>query len=213
MSTANRRQFLCTLLTGSAAGMVAGCAVYEHESADELDAAAVLERVRAAIDGKSREEVRQELDEAVRHYYRYTGNCAEGSFMALREVFDLPDGGISRALTAFPGLGGRNETCGAVTGSLMAAGLVFGRDDKTDSAEFFRALMPTRQICEAVESAVGSTQCGDIVEKAVGRRLDLFLEEDRAALFSSPEGARACFTSVSTGVHAAGDLLMDAALA
>ena len=58
-----------------------------------------------------------------------SGNCAQTAFAVLQERFDLDGGQVLRALTAFPGIALRGETCGAVTGSLMALGLVCGRDD------------------------------------------------------------------------------------
>ena len=131
--------------------------------------------------------------------------------MALRDVFGLPDGGIRRALTAFPGLGLRGETCGAVTASMVGIGLVYGRDDVTDASGLPRAVMPVVQLCETVKSVAGSTQCGDILEAATGRRYDFLDKEDAAAYFASPEALRTCFLVVQTATHTAADLLIQAA--
>ena len=60
------------------------------------------------------------------------GNCAQTSFAILNEEHDLDGDQILKALTPFPGIALRGETCGAVTGSLMALGLVYGRENLKD---------------------------------------------------------------------------------
>ena len=61
-----------------------------------------------------------------------SGNCAQTSFAILNEEHKLDGQQILKALTPFPGIALRGETCGAVIGSLMALGLVYGREDLTD---------------------------------------------------------------------------------
>jgi hypothetical protein len=54
-----------------------------------------------------------------------SGNCAQTTFSILNEDFNLEGEMILKALTPFPGIALRGETCGAVIGSLMALGLVY----------------------------------------------------------------------------------------
>jgi C_GCAxxG_C_C family probable redox protein len=124
---------------------------------------------------KSSEEIFAELGEKVDRYLQTSGNCAQTSFLALQEVFDLEGGSVLKALTPFPGIALRGETCGAVTGSLMALGLVFGRDKDIldDYSAYQSCLRPSRKLCRAVEEELGSTMCGDIIEKEFGKRYDL----------------------------------------
>jgi C_GCAxxG_C_C family probable redox protein len=56
------------------------------------------------------------------------GNCDQTTFLTLRDEFDLEGDEVLKALTPFPGIALRGETCGAVTGGLMILGLVYGRD-------------------------------------------------------------------------------------
>ena len=42
-------------------------------------------------------------------------NCAQTSFAVLQGEFNLEGGAILKALTPFPGIALRSETCGAVT--------------------------------------------------------------------------------------------------
>ncbi|HJX16009.1 MAG TPA: hypothetical protein VJ386_09765 [Candidatus Deferrimicrobiaceae bacterium] len=43
-----------------------------------------------------------------------SGNCAQTSFLVLKEQFNLDDGMIVKTLTPFPGIALRSETCGAI---------------------------------------------------------------------------------------------------
>jgi len=67
------------------------------------------------------EEIYSQLEQKVKEYLKISGNCAQTSFLALQEQFGLDDGSILKALTVFPGIALRGETCGAVVGSLMAS--------------------------------------------------------------------------------------------
>jgi len=174
------------------------------------DRQAVLNNIKATIAGRTKEELLAELDEKVSDYVGLSHNCAQSSFLALRDVFDLPDGGISRALSGFPGLGLRGETCGTVSGSLMALGLVYGPDDHKDFPAMMRAIQASAQICDGVGAAMGSTQCGDILEAATGRQFDLTRKEDWAA-YSASDAPMACYRAMITATHLAAELLMQAA--
>ena len=57
------------------------------------------------------------LNAKVTEYLKLSGNCAQTTFLTLQEGFNLEGGAILKALTPFPGIGLRGETCGAVTGS------------------------------------------------------------------------------------------------
>jgi len=101
------------------------------------------------VAGDKEREVRlQELSQKVRDLLLQCGNCAQTTFFVLREEFDLDGQEILKALTPFPGLALRGETCGAVTGSLMAIGLVFGRDSLDDWKGYTSSLRSARHFCK-----------------------------------------------------------------
>ena len=83
----------------------------------------------------SREDIMKQLDEKAREYLRISGNCAQSSFSALSDQFGLGDSQIRKALSPFPGIALRGETCGVVIGSLMALGLFYGEEDPGPSPE------------------------------------------------------------------------------
>jgi len=62
-----------------------------------------------------------------------------------------------KALTPFPGIALRGETCGAVVGGLLALGIVYGRDTLDDWDGYLRSLRPGRAFCRAFEREFDST--------------------------------------------------------
>jgi C_GCAxxG_C_C family probable redox protein len=110
----------------------------------------------------SKEEIFEILDQEVLDYLSLCGNCAQTSFAVLQEQFELDGGAVLKALTPFPGIALRGETCGAVTGCLMALGLVYGRDKLDDWPGYLASLRPARRFCRRFEREMGSTMCADI---------------------------------------------------
>jgi len=119
------------------------------------------------------EDTLQQLEENVKRYLKISGNCAQTSFIVLQEQFGLDNGSILKALTGFPGIALRGETCGAVVGCLMALDLVYGREKLDDWEGYGRALRHGRKFCRGFEKELGSTMCGDIVESIFGKRYNL----------------------------------------
>lgn len=77
---------------------------------------------------QSKDEIFEKLDQKAVEYLGLCGNCAQTTFLTLGEAFDLEDSdAVLKALTPFPGIALRGETCGVVIGSLMALGLIYGR--------------------------------------------------------------------------------------
>lgn len=108
------------------------------------------------------------------------GNCAQTTFLTLQEEFKLDGDEILKALTPFPGIALRGETCGAVTGSLMVIGLFYGRDRENLSNwhAYINSLPPSRKFCHLFEAEMGSTMCAEIVESKFGRKFDLAKTEE-----------------------------------
>ena len=125
---------------------------------------------------RSKDEIFETLDQKAGEYLALCGNCAQTTFLTLQEGFEL-DGGdaILKALTPFPGIALRGETCGAVIGSLMALGLIYGRgrEKLSDFRSYQRSLPSARRFCRRFEEEMGSTMCADIVEAEFGKRYDL----------------------------------------
>lgn len=133
-----------------------------------------------------------------------SGHCAQTSFSVLNDYFELDGANTLKALTPMPGIALRGEVCGAVTGALMALGIVFGRDQLNDLAGFQRSLPPARAFCRLFESQQGSIQCGDILEQEFGRRFDLAKRRDFVDYLRCG-GADKCRTVVQSAVRIAAE--------
>jgi C_GCAxxG_C_C family probable redox protein len=149
-----------------------------------------------------------ELDETLRHNLALSGHCAQASFAALDEHFALEGGAVLKALTPMPGIALRGETCGAVTGPLLALGLVFGRDSLEDQAGFVNALPPAREFCRRFEAEAGSTNCAHILETRLGRPFDLSRQADFAA-YRDCGGLESCTAVIRSGVRLAATIILE----
>ena len=156
-----------------------------------------------------RDEVMDGLTEKAKEYLVLSANCAQTSFLALQDQLDLEDGAILKALTPFPGIALRGETCGAVIGSLMALGLVFGRgrEELDDWQAYLNSLPPARRFCRRFEKEFGSTMCGDIVEKEFGRRFNL-ADPVESMTWINCGAIEKCGAVISKGVQLAAEIIL-----
>ena len=162
----------------------------------------------AVVKNISRDKIMSQLDRKVNLYMDISNNCAQTSFLALKEQFDLDNGSILKALTPLPGIAERGETCGAVVGSLMALGLVYGRDRLYDRVGYHASLQPARTFCDLFEHDLGSTMCGDILESQFGKRFNLADSTDLAE-FRASGATTICSGVVRKAVRIAAELILD----
>jgi len=156
----------------------------------------------------SREDIMRELDEKARKYLGISGNCAQSSFLTLSEQFELGDGTTLKALTPFPGIALRGETCGAVVGSLLALGLVYGRDRLDDWEGYLRSLRPGRAFCRAFEKEFGSTMCGEVLRSLFGRTFNL-ADPAEAEEWQKAGSSEKCPLVVSGACRMAAEIILD----
>lgn len=151
------------------------------------------------------------LDATVVKYAKLYPNCAQTSFFSMRERFDLAcdESNFLRALTAVPGAGITGETCGGVSGPLMAFGLALGSADPTDTARIAKCQAAAHQFCLAVQKEFGSSRCGDIIERCCGKRYSLS-NPDEAKAYVDAGGLQKCVNVVQTTVHLATGILEEA---
>jgi len=206
----SRRCFV--ILGGGMAATFAGCGHEEpgSEATDQVHRSAATEPTACPAEMLSREEFFQYLDTLAEANMQRCHHCAQATFLSLRQGFGLPDGGILKALTPLPGIAERGETCGAVIGSLMALGLVFGRDQIEDATRWRTSLVPARSFCARFEEQLGSTQCGDLLEKHFGKRYDLADPLERAEFIGARPGpSEICGGVVRTAVRIAAELMLE----
>lgn len=135
-----------------------------------------------------------------------SGNCAQTSFAVLQKEFHLDGGQVLRALTPFPGIALRGETCGAVVGCLMAIGLVYGRDKLDDWKAYLASLPPSRRFCRRFEERHGTTACATILEAKLGRRFNL-ADQLEALQYVAAGGPKACGEVIASAVEIAAEII------
>jgi C_GCAxxG_C_C family probable redox protein len=158
----------------------------------------------------SKDEIFETLDQKAVEYLALCGNCAQTTFLTLGEGFELDDSdAILKALTPFPGIALRGETCGAVIGSLMALGLVYGRgrEKLDDFSSYQRSLPSARRFCRRFEAELGSTMCADIVEAAFGKRYDL-ADPIEAMEWMNDGAEEKCGTVIRKSVRMAAEIIL-----
>lgn len=153
------------------------------------------------------QEARQKaLTKNVKATLKKSKNCAQTSFSVLQQEFDLEGDEILKALTPFPGIALRGETCGAVIGCLMAIGSVYGREDLDDWKGYIASLPPSRRFCRRFEEQYESTACADILETKFGKRYDLANRVD-ALKYAADGGEKACGQIIARAVHIAAEII------
>lgn len=155
---------------------------------------------------RSEEEKLYARTEMVKDILDRSRNCAQTSFAVLQREFDLDGGPILKALTPFPGIALRGETCGAVTGCLMALGLVYGRDDLSDWKGYLASLPPCRRFCRRFEEEHGSTACADLLEANFGTRYDLANRMD-ALKYAARGGKKVCGKIILDATNIAAEIM------
>jgi hypothetical protein len=130
-----------------------------------------------------------------------------GQLLRQRLGFSIP-ARLVEALTPLPGIAERGETCGAVVGSLLAIGFVYGRERLDDWAGWRTCLVPARTFCARFEDELGSTMCGNIVEKLFGRRYNLADPVDLGK-FQEAGATAKCTRVVRTTVRIAAEIILD----
>ncbi len=147
------------------------------------------------------------LEKKVKETLNLSKNCAQTSFAVLQQEFNLGDGEILKALTPFPGIALRGETCGAVIGCLMALGLVYGRDNLGDWKGYIASLPSARRFCRRFAEENGGTTCAAILESKMGRNYDLADRTD-SLKYALAGGQKTCGKVIGSAVRIASEIIV-----
>ena len=152
------------------------------------------------------QEDQERLAQSARDTLARCRNCAQASFAVLMDEFGLEGEAILRALTPFPGLALRGETCGAVVGSLMAIGLVYGRDDLEDWQGYIASLPPAQHFTQRFEELNASTACEPILEAKLGRKFNL-ADTTQVLEYVQAGGPQVCGELLAGAVQIAAEII------
>ena len=157
-----------------------------------------------------RDLVMKMLDQKVDHYMQLSHHCAQSSFIALKEQFGLNGEQVIKALTPMPGIAERGETCGAVTGPLMAMGLIYGRNlhHLDDWNTYQKSLIPTGNFCERFEKEFGTTLCHEVQKVKFGRCYRL-TDPNELQEFQNAGATEHCSAVVRSAVRIAAEIILE----
>ena len=92
-------------------------------------------------------------------------NCAQAVAMAFADVIGLEEKFCAKAVSSFGGGMGRlREVCGAVSGMLFVAGILYGYDTKDDDAIKKEHYTRVQELAGKFRDEVGSIICREILK-------------------------------------------------
>jgi C_GCAxxG_C_C family probable redox protein len=137
-------------------------------------------------------------------------NCPQGTALALMEEFGMGSMEVVKALCPFPGIAGTGRMCGGVTGSLIALGLYFGKDDMRDFEATGAVIQMGQKFMAAFEHELGYLLCAEIHEHVVfGRNMDPGAGPENMAAFAEAKGFEKCGVVTGMGARLAAELIID----
>ena len=109
-----------------------------------------------------------------------------------------------------PGIAERGETCGAVSGPLMAMGLIYGRSmHQLDNWDLYQqSLVPAGDFCARFEEAFGTTLCHEVQQGKFGRCYRL-TDPGELQEFQNDGATEKCSEVVRQAVRLAAGIILD----
>jgi len=158
----------------------------------------------------SRQEVFRELDVKADLYMAKYGSCAMSSFAALNEQFALEHDDLVLAMRPFTGgFASRGETCGAVSGSMLAIGIFFSSGKQKRNQQAGSAMKFGGLFMDGFEKEFGSTRCREVIKHQYGRYFDFRNPEDLKLFMELSQKEKNCTEVVKKAVRLAAAIFMD----
>lgn len=198
----NRRTFL-TKSVGSTAGLTL------------LAFPGILTEVLEAKGNKTKKELLKELDEKVNKFMPMYRACSSTSFAALNEQFNLKaDNAIHPLMPFGGGIVGKGETCGAVTGSVLAMGFYFDPAKQKGKKKAGSSIMPpviryVSMFCDRFAKEFSSLRCKEVVKHQFGRYYDFTKPEDQKKFVAISQKTGKCMEVIKKSVHIAAEIILD----
>lgn len=171
----------------------------------------IITNLSAAQGDKSKEAILKELGEKADKCIEMYQSCSVASFAALNEQFKL---GAERTIPALmPFTGGialKSETCGAVSGSMLAIGYYFEPGDQKGEKKAGSSMEYGGIFFDRFAKEFSSTRCKAVQEHLFGRSYD-FLNPEEQKLFMEVAGKseKNCMHVIKKAVLIAGDIMLE----
>ena len=158
-----------------------------------------------------REQLLAEISEvALQNELKYQG-CTQAVLAALNDKLGVGSQEVLKAGTALAGgVAGRGETCGALTGAILAIGSVVGRKQLEDTDQIGIAMASATKVYLRFQKEVGHTICQEIHKILYGRVYRLYLPEELEALHNRGGDPRhGCPRVCAIAAGIAADVILD----
>ena len=164
-----------------------------------------------------KEKILDRITKKAGDYEEVAISCSQATLAALQEEFNLGGGkDVIKVATFMPGIASRKETCGAVVGGLMALGLKFGKDKINDSEPvtpdekeaMFKSREKAWRFCEVFKKEFGSTMCGDIRPRIMGRDYNSMDPIERQQ-FLDDDGPKKCRVLSEKAARIAASIILE----
>jgi C_GCAxxG_C_C family probable redox protein len=106
----------------------------------------------------------KDVGELAMEYYLKGLGCAESILHAFNDlkIIEVPEA-LLKASTGFgTGFGGKGSTCGAITGPILAVGLIYGRLRPEEGTE--ESYKRAKMVVDAYEQKFKTTQCAEVTK-------------------------------------------------
>ena len=169
----------------------------------------IITEVLAAKGDKSKEEILKELEAKVEKFMPMYRTCSQASFAALNEQFELKADQTIPALMLFAGgIAGKGETCGAVSGSLLAIGIYFESINQKEMEKAGSSVKYGGLFFDRFTKEFGSTRCKEVVKHQYGRYYDFCNPEEQKLFVEVSQKSGKCMEVVKKAVRIAGDIIL-----
>ena len=138
------------------------------------------------------------------------GSCAKSSFAALNEQFELKAEQMVPAIMPLTGgIAGKGETCGAVSGSLLAIGYFFESLNRAGKQQPGATMRLGSMFFDGFEKEFGSTRCREVVRHQYGRYFDFAKPEEQKLFLEQTKSGDKCTEVVTKAIHLAATIMLD----
>jgi len=170
----------------------------------------IINEVLAEKGDKSKEEIFKELEAKVEKFMPMYRTCSQASFASLNEQFELKADPIIPALMLFAGgIAGKGETCGAVTGSLLAIGFRFEPTNQKEMEKAGSSVKYGGLFFDRFTEEFGSTRCKEVVKHQYGRYYDFNNPEEQKLFYETAQKSGKCMEVIKKAVLIAGDIILE----
>lgn len=162
-----------------------------------------------AVEPGSRTKLLDRVAWAAYYNDRVYEGCTRSVLQALQSHLHLEDGGALKASTALAGGVARmGETCGALTGGIMAIGLVLGREELEDIQAYRDTMEASYELYHRFREEIGGTICLEIQRKLFGQSFDFKVNEEAEEWYAAG-GLEKCPMVCAIAARIAADVILN----